>query len=287
VTVVFADLHCHSTASDGSLTPAQVVRRAYQAGLRALALTDHDTLAGNAEAAREAAACELAFIPGIELSCLGTHGEVHVLGYGIVVREDLENTGPFATIASLRNARDQRALAMVEKLAGHGIRLDFQAVRRSAGDAMIGRPHLARAMVEAGHVLSLQQAFDLWLAEGQPGYVAHQGLDPASAVALVKACGGVAVLAHPALYADGGHQVAQECIRAGLDGIEVWHPSANSEVVEWALALAQRHGLLCTGGSDFHAPAMPKHADLGEYGVQYAHITALRERMAARQIGRG
>jgi len=272
---VKTELHCHTTASDGRCTPTQVVRLAHQRGVALLAITDHDTLAGNDEAVLAGQALNLRVIRGVEISALSPSGEVHVLGYGVQPR----NPNTRAKFDALRHVREARAQAIVNKLAGLGIHISFERVRALAGDGVIGRPHVARAMVEANVVATQGEAFDLYLAEGKPAFVAHLGLTPAQAVHLIHEAGGLAVLAHPGLYMGSTSALIDELLEAGLDGIEAFYPLHNPEQVEAFVRIARQHDLLLTGGSDFHSPEGEGEAPLGSVSLPEPAVAALLERL--------
>jgi predicted metal-dependent phosphoesterase TrpH len=246
---VRADLHSHSTASDGTSTPAEVMRRARAAGLDAIALTDHDTVAGH-DAARAALPPGLTLVPGMELSCrLGGHS-VHLLGYLF----DPADPELAAETARIRESRLHRAEAMAGRLAELGAPVTWEQVRAIAGGGVVGRPHLARAMVESGVIESPGQAFGPdWIGEGGRAYVPRYALDPARAIALVRAAGGVSVLAHPRAR---GWEVPDDVIAglaaAGLAGIEVWHPDQDHAQRMLLQDLARRLNLVASGGSDDH-----------------------------------
>ena len=244
-----ADLHSHSTASDGTSTPAEVMRRARAAGLDVIALTDHDTVAGHHEA-RTALPPGLTLVPGMELSCRQDGHSVHLLGYLF----DPADPELAAETARIRESRVRRAEAMVERLAELGVPVTWEQVRAIAGDGVVGRPHLARAMVEAGVIESPNQAFGPdWIGEGGRAYVSRYALDPARAIALVRSAGGVSVLAHPRAR---GWEVPDEVIAAlaaaGLAGIEVWHPDQDQAQRTALQDLAARLNLVASGGSDDH-----------------------------------
>lgn len=269
------ELHCHTTESDGLYTPAEIVRLARARDVALIAITDHDTIAGNDEAAAAGSAQGVRVIHGIEVSALSRQGETHVLGYG--VRPSDATT--LARIAALRGARESRARSILDKLTRFGIHIPFDQVRALAGDAMIGRPHIARAMVMAGAVQTEQEAFDLYLAEGKPAFTPHEGLTPAQAVQLIHDAGGLAVLAHPGLYAGDLSALLDEMIPAGLDGIEVFYPLHTPEQTARFAELARRHHLLLTGGSDFHGPRGDAELSLGSIHVPPEHIEALLARL--------
>ena len=270
------ELHCHTTESDGLYTPAEIVRLARARDVALIAITDHDTIAGNDAAATAGSTQGVRVIHGIEVSTLSRQGETHVLGYGVRPSDP----ATLARIAALRGARESRARSILGKLARFGIHIPFEQVRALAGDAMIGRPHIARAMVMAGAVQTEQEAFDLYLAEGKPAFTPHEGLTPAQAVQLIHDAGGLAVLAHPGLYAGDLSALLDEMIPAGLDGIEVFYPLHTPEQTARFAELARRHRLLLTGGSDFHGPRGDAELSLGSIHVPPEHIEALLARLA-------
>ena len=244
-----ADLHSHSTASDGTSTPAEVMRRARAAGLDVIALTDHDTVAGHDEA-RAALPPGLTLVPGMELSCRLAGHSVHLLGYLF----DPADPELAAETARIRESRVHRAEAMVERLAELGVPVTWEQVSALAAGGVVGRPHVARAMVEAGVIESPEQAFGPdWIGEGGRAHVRRYALDPARAIALVRAAGGVSVLAHPRAR---GWEVPDNVIAglaaAGLAGIEVWHPDQDQAQRTALQDLAARLNLVASGGSDDH-----------------------------------
>lgn len=240
-----------------------------------LAITDHDTIAGNDDAAASGDAQGVRVIRGIEISALSRQGEVHVLGYGI--RPSDATT--LSRIAALRGVREWRARSILDKLTRLGIHIPFEQVQALAGDGMIGRPHVARAMVKAGAVQTEQEAFDLYLAEGKPAFVPHEGLTPAQAVQLIHDANGLAVLAHPGLYVGDLTALLDEMIPAGLDGIEVFYPQHTPEQTARFAELARRHRLLVTGGSDFHGRPNDAELPLGSVHVPPEHVEALLARL--------
>ena len=246
-----ADLHSHSTASDGTCPPAEVMRRAWAAGLDVIALTDHDTVAGHEEA-RRALPRGLALVPGMELSCRLDGHSVHMLGYLF----DPEHQELAAECAKIRESRVRRAQAMVRQLAELGVPIAWEQVSVLAGGGVVGRPHVARAMVEAGVIESPEQAFGPeWIGAGGRAHVARYALEPVRAVALIRDAGGVAVLAHPRVAARGWtvpDDVVAGLAAAGLCGIEVRHPDQDRSQQMELQALADRLGLVASGGSDDH-----------------------------------
>lgn len=243
-----ADLHIHSTASDGRLTPAEVVQEAARRGLKFMSLTDHDTIDGIAPAKAAAKGLPgLKLIPGIEVSTDIAAGEVHVLGYFIdyTDRELLEKLEQF------RNSRLRRAKGMVAKLDKLGVHLDWQRIEQIAGSSIMGRPHIARAMLEKGYINSFKQAFTDYISRNGPAYVEREKLTPAEAVALIIEARGLAVLAHPFTTGDP-EALTKELTAAGLAGIETYYDNYTKEEIDRLVKLAQKHNLITTGGSDFH-----------------------------------
>jgi predicted metal-dependent phosphoesterase TrpH len=244
-----ADLHVHSSASDGTDPPAEVMRRAALAGLDVVALTDHDWVAGHAEA--RAAAGPVTLLPGMELSCRLDGRSLHMLAYLL----DPGQPTLAAELARIRDDRVLRARAMVDRLADLGVDVSWEQVAAIAGQAVVGRPHIARAMADSGAIASPREAFTRdWIADGGRAYVDRYALDPVRAIGLVRAAGGVTVLAHPRAGRDT--RVTDEQITrlaaAGLAGLEVFHPDQSDAERARLLALASDLSLVATGGSDDH-----------------------------------
>jgi 3',5'-nucleoside bisphosphate phosphatase len=248
---VRADLHSHSSVSDGTEPPAVVIRRAATAGLDVIALTDHDTVAGQREAA-SALPEGLTLLPGAELSCRLEGHSVHLLAYLF----DPENDELAGEMAEIRESRLYRARAMVDKLAELGAPVTWEEVSEIAGGGVVGRPHIARAMIEAGVVPSFDEAFGPeWLGPGGPAHVSRYALDPAKAIQLVSSAGGVTALAHPRGQTRGWQvpsEVIADLAAAGLTGIEVNHPQQDEQERSRLSELASRLGLVASGGSDDH-----------------------------------
>ena len=249
--VLHADLHSHSNASDGTTPPADVMARAAAAGLDVIALTDHDTVAGHAEAAA-ALPPGLTLLPGMELSCRRDGHSVHMLAYLF----DPADAELAAELTAIRDSRVGRAREMVARLAELGVPVTWEQVTGIAGDGVVGRPHIARALAAAGVVATPADAFSPdWIGPGGRAYVSRYALDPSRAIALVRAAGGVTVLAHPR-GAGRGWQIPDEVIAdlaaAGLSGIEINHPQQDDEQRARLRTLARRLGLVPSGGSDDH-----------------------------------
>jgi predicted metal-dependent phosphoesterase TrpH len=243
------DLHSHSNASDGTEPPAEVMRRARLAGLDVVALTDHDTVAGHDEARRHLPA-GLTLVPGMELSCTLDGRSLHLLAYLF----DPDHPGLAAEGVKIRGDRVRRARVMVAKLAALGAPVTWEQVSAIAGGGVVGRPHIARALADAGVVSEPAGAFTPeWIGDGGRAHEDKYALDPAGAIALIRAAGGVSVLAHPRT---AGYEVPDEVIAglaaAGLAGVEVWHPEQPATERDRVSALATELGLAATGGSDDH-----------------------------------
>ncbi len=246
--MVFADLHLHSSASDGSLPPKEVIRMAQTKDLQLVALTDHDTTQGIGEALAAGREFSVQVIPGIELSTEAEYQEVHILGYYI----DYNDSHLQEILTELKKARRKRIKEIIRLLQVQGFTLDWEEVRIEAGEvSSIGRPHVARVMVAKGYANSISQAFALWLNPGMPAFVERYKLDPAEAVDIIHSAGGLAFLAHPGLLA-GGMERVNELLSAGIDGIEVFHSQHSQAQIDQSLALAQERNLHICGGSDCH-----------------------------------
>lgn len=243
------DLHSHSTCSDGTRPPEDVVRQAAANGAELFALTDHDTLLGVAAAQAEGRRQGISVIAGVEISVHESElGELHVLGF-FGERAPL---GDFESqLAEYRNERHTRAQRMVERLAELGAAIEFAAVMRIAGDASIGRPHIARALVEAGHVESVQEAFDRYLRNGGPAHVSRTLLSLSDSVAMIHDAGGFASLAHPTRY-DEPDQAIRSFASSGGDGLEIYYRNDGPDTVANGEQTARNLGLIPTVGSDFH-----------------------------------
>lgn len=271
-----ADLHFHSTCSDGVESPARLAARAVAAGLSVAALTDHDAVHGIAAFEAAAAGTGLVAAGGAELSVEEDGEDVHLLGLFV----DAADEAFGARLAGFREVRDRRGEAMVARLAELGVELDLAVLRAEAGDAALGRPHVARALVAKGVVPDVEQAFLRYLGEGAPAFVPKAKWGLVEAIASVRAAGGLAVLAHPVWYANLP-ALLRMGLDAGLDGFEVFHPDHDGHE-ERLLAEANRLGLLVTGGSDFHSAAEGGR-DLGERRLPEAHWQRLAEAAAARR----
>jgi len=242
------DLHIHSTASDGQLSPSEVVRKSAELGLSVIALADHDTVNGIAEALEAARAYpKLTVIPSVEINTDIPHGEAHVLGYFIDYTDQELN----ASLERLRESRRLRAQKMIAKLATMGVYIEWERVQEIAGSGTIGRPHLAKAILEKGYIASTREAFSKYIGKDGPAYVERAKITPTGAVELVMRASGLPVLAHPFTIPDPEAMIF-ELERVGLAGIEAYYNNYTDNQVSELLSLAEKHGLITTGGSDYH-----------------------------------
>lgn len=244
----FADLHLHSTYSDGRLTPEQIVEQAAAAGLKAISLTDHDTMAGVKEAEQAAAQHSLAFLSGgIELSCLCQKMEVHLLGY----RLDPENDYLLQKLARFRKSRKDRFLQMAESISGFAESAKDEIAKKMIASQSPGRLHLAELLVQYGKAESIQNAFDKYLAEGASAWRPKFSISLKEAIKLIKQAGGIAIIAHPGIYRDS-NLVLKEALKNKIEGIEVYHPYHNYRHEIDLLQFTKDNNLLIFGGSDSH-----------------------------------
>lgn len=239
------DLHLHSTASDGVLSPTQVVAAARREGVAVIALTDHDSIDGIEEARAAAATANVSLIPGVELSAHHDNREVHILGLHLERMDVLR-----AQLSTLSEARRARAEQIVERLNGSGVQIGFDDVLALSGETALGRPHIARALVAHGWAQDHRDAFERYLLPGRPGYVAKRRLPVGDAIAMLHEANGLAVLAHPA--SDDSLDALRAFAALGLDGIEVVHPGLNGEDRARLRAAADHLQLVKSGGSDWH-----------------------------------
>lgn len=256
------DLHTHTTASDGTLTPGEMVRLAVKVGLRHLAITDHDTVSGLGEAIEEAGKYAINLIPGVELSCDEETGELHILGLAIDPNDD----GLGRRLVALRETREKRVFTMLEKLRMQQIDITEQDLQKISKGDSIGRFHLARAVVEKGAASDTDEAFEKYLRRGASCYVAREKLLPAEAISAIKEAGGVPVLAHPG-YIENLGDLLPDLVEWGLQGIEAYYPSHTLLQTDFYVRTAGEFGLIVTAGSDFHGPGLKQLDVPGCFGV--------------------
>ncbi len=269
----FADLHTHTLASDGSFTPEELVNEAVKRDLAAISVNDHDTVAGIGPALKAGEELGVEVIPGIELTAEHEGAEIHVLGYFI----DPENAALAEKLASLKEYRVRRIYKMAEKLNGLGVKLKPEDVFELSQGGTVGRLHVAMAMVRKRLVGSLGEAFQRFIGDRGPAYVAGFRLSPQEAIGLISGAGGIAVLAHP--YLLQRDDLIPLFIADGIRGIEVYYPEHSQGQVNYYLELAQKNGLLVTGGSDFHGKGKPD-IKLGLVKIPYELVEKLKAAVA-------
>lgn len=280
------DLHTHSKHSDGTYSPRDLVALCAETGLRAMALTDHDTTSGVEEALAAGVERGVEVIPGCEISTTYQGRSVHVLAHGF----RLDDPGLAAFLERVRAFRVERNELMIERLAGLGCPLTMREVERHAEGTIVARPHFAQAMIERGYVPDFRAAFTRYIRDGGPGHVVVERTPPAEAVEAISAAGGAASIAHPKQIAlendEAWERFFGELADAGLCGIEVDHPSQRADDRAYFAALAERHVLVRTGGSDFHGTNKPRiriGAGNGTVDVRYETWTRLSERRTERR----
>ena len=267
------DLHTHSVASDGRLTPTNLVRLASERGLSAIGLTDHDTTTGLAEAEAAGSTVNVMVVPGVELSSTVDGREAHILGYFV----DRNNERFQEALADFVAQRYERVDRMIAKLGETGIALDRDRVLANAGSGSIGRPAIGWVLIEMGLATDMADAFNKFLSSGRPGYVPRRKLHPEDAIALILEAGGAPVLAHPYSTGDPA-RMAVRLKDAGLVGFETWYGEYTAERRAALLAIATANGLIPTGGSDFHAPGFKEGRELGSVpGIPWETIERLRD----------
>ena len=271
------DLHLHTTASDGLLAPADLVRAAHAAGLTVIAVTDHDTVAGVPDARAAAQSFGMTLVPGIEVTAVHGGRDLHILGYFVEIDD-----GRFAAFLARQRADRRRRLdRMVERLAALGAPVARPLPGETGNDATaVGRPHVARALVEAGHAASIADAFERFVGADGPAFVPRAGASPAETIAEIAAAGGLASLAHPGKSLSDVALIAR-LIEAGLTAIEVHHPDHTSEHVAYYQGLVGDRGLLATGGSDYHGPGSGRTDALGQVTLPARDYAALAARAGA------
>lgn len=270
------DLHTHTTASDGRLTPDELVARAVAAGVTVLSVTDHDTMAGCAAAAAACAAAGVRFVPGIEATAVVDSADVHILGYFV----DVQSPDLQTFLAGQRQRRAERVRQMIARLAALGVALDADAVLLpSSEDSSIapGRPWIARALVAAGYAATTDEAFERWLVRGRPAFVARTGEPPPDVFARIHAAGGLASIAHPALV--GHDDWLPGFAAAGMDALEAYHSDHDPGTTRRYLEIARRLGLAVSGGSDYHGDESHGPSEPGSVALpleEFERLTRLK-----------
>ena len=268
------DLHSHTTASDGLNSPADNMKLAKEAGLVALGITDHDSVNGIEEAMVAAERLGIEVIPGIEVSTVENGQDVHVLGYFIRYKDQ----NFLNQLDELQRARDRRNEMMLEKLGELGIEIQIEEVRKKLRreGANVGRPHIAEVMIDKGVVQTMEEAFREYLGKNGKAYVNPIRISPEEGIEIIKAAGGIPILAHPGLYGDD--EMVERLIRYGVKGIEAFHPDHNDEEEQKYQQMAERYGILVTAGSDFHGSrkGVMFHAPIGTKTVSYEIVKTMK-----------
>ncbi len=271
----YIDLHIHTNASDGLLSPEEVVKISVERRLKAISITDHDTTDGFVKIIEDARDNGLELVSGVELSCLYMDVDVHILGYFI----DYKDPGFMKNINIYRQERYSRGKAIVAKLNEIGINLRMDTVTEIAGDASVGRPHLAEALLKEEYVQTFDEAFARYLGYHAPAYVPKKHLDVGEAVNLIHKIGGLSVLAHPGTLKHD--KFIPDFVDMGLDGIEAYHSSYKKNVVEHYKKLAKKYGIFCSGGSDCHGPRKGSIL-IGSQKVPYSCLEKMKEALEKR-----
>jgi len=271
------DLHIHSTASDGSLSPLEILNMAQNLNLRAISITDHDTINGTKEALAIGIPPSVNFLTGVEISAVppppfSFPGSFHILGYAINIDDFVLNQ----TLVTLQEARKNRNPRIIKLLNRIGFELTLNEIQKDAGECQLGRPHIAKQMVKKGFVQSVAEAFDNYLAKGQPAYVDKYRIDCDRAIEIILNAGGIPVLAHPVLLKIKNDDVLETLVtrlkEMGLKGIEAYYPDHTPDLIARYTEIANRNGLLITGGTDFHGSIKPEikmGSGRGNFSVPY------------------
>lgn len=271
------DLHVHSTFSDGLLGPGQVVELAFQKKIMAIAITDHDEIAGYKAAYEAGKSLGIEVLSGIEISTLDQGMDIHVLGYCL----DPHNSEIQDYIQAFKKKRVERAVQIVNRLGEMGIRISFELVKMKANSGSIGRPHIADVLVEEGFVFSFQEAFQKYLADDKPAYVPKAKIESQDAIRMIHNAGGLAFIAHPAIGVSD--ELIERFVNFGLDGIETLHPKHTPKDIQHYQELCRQYCLLESGGSDCHG-ARQGEAMLGCMKVPYSFLLALKKRCRSSAI---
>jgi hypothetical protein len=269
----FADLHTHTSYSDSKETPKSLLEKAKSAGLHSIAVTDHDTVSGLAEAFYEARTVGVEVVPGIELSCRYKSVEIHMVGLWI----DPANKGLNDIIGKIEQSRFERAKKMVERLRVLGAAIEFDEVEAIAGKGVIGRPHVAQALVDRGRVEDFSSAFRLYIGREGPAYVRKLAVTPEEAIAAVHSAGGTAVMAHPLVGGPQREHVKEVC-EMGIDALEANHPKLTGEQCQWLRQYAKARNIAVSGGSDWHGVGWSE-GEMGDYGVTETEFRELYSRL--------
>lgn len=265
------DLHCHTTSSDGLFTPRELVQAASKLGLKAIGITDHDTISGWDEALEAGEEYGVEILRGVELNTEWQGIEVHILGY-----EPTPESGRFQEeLRKLRDDRSKRIMKILDRLHDLNIEITTEEIKKVAHGESVGRPHVAQVLMQRGYVNTIKEAFDKYIGLGAPAYVPRLKLTPEEGIKLIRAAGGVAVLAHPGIYELGSR--ISPWIKAGLQGLEVSHSEHTPADERYYRALAKQYQLIMTGGSDFHGEERKPGVKLGGWGVTYGVVEQIHK----------
>ena len=279
MTELYADLHSHTTCSDGILPVTDLVQKAIDTGFTALSITDHDNMTAHRLLRTEALPSDFTVVPGIELSCNDFGRDIHVLGYFL----DIDDDNLQGYEKAFHQDREDRAKRMVRQLQDIGVSISFDDVMDHAGSAPIGRPHVAAALISRSHVATISEAFDRYLDYGKPGYAARSPFSVRQAVDLIRSAQGVSIVAHPQRTFTERHLLLN-LLATGIDGVEVHHPSHWPTTREYYTRVATEHGLLMTGGSDFHGTRDYDESNFGTFGVTQELFDALHTKHVQRRL---
>jgi len=268
-----ADLHTHTTHSDGRQSPAELVGMAKEAGISVLAVTDHETMAGVAEAIAAGGRLGVEIVPGVEVSVHSGSVEAHLLGLWV----DVNESGLLSLLQRLREDRRERARKIIDNIRAMGVKISFDDVLATVGAGSFGRPHIARALLRVGAVENWRQAFKRYIGREAPAYVMRKKVEPAVAIEAIHNAGGLAVLAH-GLTGGPQREHVRKILRLGLDAIEVVHPKLDPGKREWLTGQAKKHRLALTGGSDWHGEGV-SYGNIGEFTIPMEMMEELRGRL--------
>jgi 3',5'-nucleoside bisphosphate phosphatase len=275
----YVDLHLHTTASDGVMTPSAMVRYAKDKGLQAIAITDHDTIEGLEEGLSEGERIGFEVISGIEISADHSPGSMHLLGYFLEIHHPLLKS----KLDYLQKARAERNPKIIQNLNRLGVRVSYEEVVKVSGGGQVGRPHFAQVLMEKGYVRTFQEAFDRFLKKGAPAYVDKVRFKSKEAISFIREAGGIPVLAHPKTVAlnspSSFERILRELMEEGLKGIEIFYPEHTPPEIAQFKGMAERYGLLMTGGTDYHGiekEALDIGVGRGEMKLPYTIVEALK-----------
>lgn len=279
VTPYYADMHTHTTCSDGLRSPSELLDKAAAKGFKAIAITDHDNMEAHRILAKGQVSAGLFLVPGIELSCSENGREVHILGYFL----NAEHADLLAHEHTARTDRERRGQEMINNLRRAGVDVSYAELAEQAGSAPITRPHLAAILVRKGHARNMADAFTKWLEKGRIGYAERTKFSVRDAVSLIRTCGGVSLIAHPGrTYQDP--RLFLSLLSLGIDGIEVFHPSHWNVTREYYRMLAIQHHLLLSGGSDYHGSREYDEQNFGTYGISEEQFDAIHTKAVQRRL---